>query len=183
MAWKSGAAAAALVAAIQAAHPASLEISPEEVRAILAAAAPYRIPLEVAGVPFFLDCGNPRDLALGEGRLRLRLSCTGRPVPLAAELRPEITVARDPESNGFRAVFARLPIRIPWVGEIDLRDYLPPLEIPDAIRMPIDPGDSPRLAEIRIREIRVHPAGISARLEFGVPGAEAPSPAPGSLSE
>ena len=161
-----GAVAACLALAATPAAAIDLDLDPDQLEAILASAAPYSIPLRVAGFTETLRCGNPRDLVLTAGTIRLRATCTGSPVPIRAEVEPQIRFERDPESGALRGVLASMPLRVPFAGSIDLADSLGPIEIPAVIRHPVRFEDGPRIIEIRIRDLRIQPEKISLAFDL-----------------
>lgn len=162
---------------------AGLEISLDraELNTLLRTAAPYQITVKTMLFTEVLTFSNLRDLVLEEGKLRIRATCTGRPAPIRAEIQAEISLVRDPESGKLEGVFSSLPVRIPPIGTIDLKDYMPRLEIPALILQAIDFPDRSRRMEIQVRDFRIRPAGIQASFDLRfLPDPPGPAPPPGT---
>lgn len=141
-----------------------LEISLDrsELITLLSTAAPYQITVKTMLFTEVLTFSNLRDLVLEEGKIRVRATCTGSPAPIRAEVQAEISLVRNPESGKLEGLFSSLPVRIPPIGTIDLKDYMPRLEIPSLILQAIDFPDRTRKIEIQVREFRIRPEGIQA---------------------
>ena len=151
----------------------------EELTTLLSTAAPYQIIVKTRLFTEVLTFSNLRDLVLEEGKIRVRATCTGSPAPIRAEVQAEISLVRDPESGKLEGLFSSLPVRIPPIGTIDLKDYMPRLEIPALILQAIDFPDRSRRVEIQVREFRIRPEGIQARFDLRfLP--DPPDPAPPS---
>ena len=77
------------------------------------------------------------------------------------DLEPELTVVRNAETGHYQALLSKLPLEIPGFGQVDLRKFIPRLEIPAVIWRSLQLADRPRILEIRLREIRIDPGRMA----------------------
>ena len=128
---------------------------------LLQSAAPFEFRIGIAALSETLTCDRPRDLQLTNGTVKLKTTCRGRPIPLKVELQPELTVVRNAETGHYEAILSKLPLDIPGFGQVDLRTFIPRLEIPAVIWRTLHLADRPRILEIRLREIRIDPGRVA----------------------
>ncbi len=148
-----------------AAGGAELVLDGQAVQELLESAAPFEFRIGIAALSETLICDRPRDLQLGNGTVRLRSTCRGRPIPLRVDLEPELTVVRNAETGHYEALLSKLPLVIPGFGQVDLRNFIPRLEIPAVIWRTVQLADRPRILEIRLREIRIEPGSMAVHAD------------------
>lgn len=114
----------------------------------------------------FLD---PSDLVLKQdGTASCRVRVKGRTLPVDQVLRPVVRVERDPKTGQHYGVISSLPLQLPGMGSIDLKDALPRLEIPPVIDNLHPFGDRPVGLRCSIRRIAIleHRVEIAADLDL-----------------
>jgi hypothetical protein len=147
-----------------------------ELEAILVTGAPYHLDLDLFLGTQTLSFERPRDLTMNNGRLRFRVTCSGSPVPIRAELQPEIAITRNPDNGDFEIQFSSLPLKFPGVGAIDIKNYIPPQKVSALIHHVIRGDDRNRIGMIRFHDIRIEPEGIAVEFDFRfLPDGEDPS--------
>jgi len=126
----------------------------------------------------FLD---PSDLVLKQdGTASCRVRVKGRTLPVDQVLKPVLRVERDPKTGGWYGVVQSLPLALPGMGSIDLKDTLPRVEIPQVIDNLHPFGDKPAALRLSIRSIAIleHRVEIAADVDLspgGVPRGRLPS--------
>ena len=78
----------------------------------------------------FLD---PSDLVLKEGSASCRVRVKGKTLPVDQVLHPSVRLERDAKTGQYYGVISSLPLTLPGMGRIDLKDALPRLEIPQVV--------------------------------------------------
>jgi hypothetical protein len=81
---------------------------------------------------------------------------------------PIVTLHRDPQSGQYYGVVSSLPIQIPGLGALDLKDYLPRFEIPAVLDNLYRLSDRPLDLKLRIRRIAIldHLLEVGADVDF-----------------
>lgn len=130
------------------------------------AATPYSFEVGKAGLSETLSLSNPREMQFENGRIRLRVDCTGQPIPFFAELVPTVSVAFDRQKNAFVATVESLPVKIGALGTIDLKKYIDPIEIPVTFAAPVDAVAPGLIVDTIIRDLKVLPDRIEARADL-----------------
>jgi hypothetical protein len=109
----------------------------------------------------FLD---PSDLVLKQdGTASCRVRVKGRTLPVDQVLRPVLRVEKDPRTGRYYGVISSLPLQLPGMGSIDLKDTLPRLEIPPVLDNLHPFGDRPVGLRFSIRRIAI----LEHRVEIG----------------
>ena len=134
-----------------------LTVGEEPILEWLRAATPYTMTVGGSLVGADLIFQDPSDLHLREGMASLKIRVRGRSVPIDQVVSPVISLSYDPKLNKYFGVLASLPIQVPGIGTIDLKDYVPRFEIPGVVedlwRFPDRPvGLTLRIRKIAIRE-------------------------------
>src|SRR5262245_47929181 len=78
----------------------------------------------------FLD---PSDLVLKEGSASCRVRVKGKTLPVDQILNPTVRLERDAKTGQYYGVISSMPLSLPGMGKIDLKDALPRLEIPKTV--------------------------------------------------
>jgi hypothetical protein len=124
----------------------------------------------------FLD---PSDLVLKQdGTASCRVRVKGRTMPIDQVLKPVLRVERDPKTGQHYGVISSLPLQLPGMGSIDLKDTLPRMEIPPVIDNLRPFGDKqPAGLRFSIRRIAIleHRVEIAADLDLSPAAAGRPS--------
>jgi hypothetical protein len=139
----------------------------------LRAATPYTVTVGSPIVGADLVFQEPSELHLKEGAVSLKIRVKGRTIPLDQVISPVVAIVYDPNLNKYFGVLASLPIQLPGLGPIDLKDYIPRFEIPDVLedlwRFPDRPvGLTLRIRRITVRE-RLLEVGADVAFDSGNP--------------
>ena len=108
----------------------------------------------------FLD---PSDLVLKEGTASCRVRVKGKTLPVDQVLQPVVRLDRDARTGQYYGVISSLPLTLPGMGKIDLKDALPRLEVPQAIDNLHPFGERPVGLRFSIRRLAIH----ERRVEIG----------------
>jgi len=130
------------------------------------AATPYSFDVSKAGVTQTLSLSNPRDMQFVNGRVRLRVDCTGEPLPFFAELVPTVSLTFDRTKNAFIATIESMPVKLGMLGTIDLKKYIAPVEIPVNFAAPVDSVAPGLVVDTVIRNLKVLDDRIEARADL-----------------
>lgn len=122
---------------------------------VLRAATPQTITVGTNLLSTDLTLLDPTDLVLGNGRASFKIRVKGRSIPIDQVVSPVVTIDRDPRTGQYYGVVSSLPLTIPGVGTIDLRDFLPRFEIPAVLENPWNVTDRPLGLRLRIRRIAI----------------------------
>lgn len=111
---------------------------------------------------------DPSDVVLRDGKASFKIRVKGRTLPVDQVVNPIITLAQDPQSGRYFGVVSSLPIQIPGLGPLDLKDYLPRFEIPAVLDNLYRVSDRPLDLRLRIRRIAIldHRLEVGADLDF-----------------
>jgi hypothetical protein len=145
---------------------------------LLRAVTPHTLTVGSSLLGTDLVLSDPRDLVLKDGKASFTVRVKGRTLPIEQVLSPTVMVSYDQELRKFYVVVSSLPLRIPGLGSIDLKDYLPRVEIPALLENLWNSGDGPLGVNLRIRRISIidHAVEVGADASFTSAGAAAPSP-------
>jgi hypothetical protein len=145
-----------------------LTIGESAVAEWLKAATPYVVTVGNQMLSADLVLSEPSGLSLSHGRAALKIRVRGRSLPVDQILSPVITVIYDQKVNRYFGVLSRLPIQIPGLGTIDLRDYVPRFEIPAVLENIWSFADRPVGLNLNIRRIAIldHAVEIGASVSF-----------------
>jgi hypothetical protein len=155
---------AGLVPAAAVAAPAATAPEPAEVRFTvnekalldcLRAATPQTVTVGTSLLSADLTLLDPSDLVLANGRATFKIRVKSRTVALDQIVAPVVTIERDPRSGQFFGVVSSLPVQIPGLGAVDLRDYLPHFEIPAVLENMWSVADRPLGLKVKIRRIAI----------------------------
>jgi hypothetical protein len=134
----------------------------------LDAVTPYTLTIGREPLSLDLVLSEPRDLRLADGRATLRIRAKGRTLPFEQILSPVFTVRFDQKSNRYFVVVSSLPIQVPGLGRIDLKDSFPRLEIPELLENLWRFADKPVGLNLNIRRIGIidHAVEVGADVSF-----------------
>ena len=108
----------------------------------------------------FLD---PSDLVLKEGSASCRVRVKGKTLPVDQVLQPSVRLERDPKTGQYYGVISSLPLTLPGMGKMDLKDALPRLEIPQVVDNLHPFGERPMGLRFSLRRLAIH----EHRVEIG----------------
>src|SRR5882672_11184532 len=97
--------------------------------AALRAALPQTITVGSSLASADLVLSDPSDLVLRDGAATFKVRVRGRNLPVDQVLIPVIRIDYDRGLDRYYGVVSRLPLEMPGVGTIDLKEYIPRLEI------------------------------------------------------
>lgn len=106
---------------------------------------------------------DPSDLVLTGGKATFKIRVKSRSIALDQVVSPVVSIDRDPRTDQYYGVVSSLPLQIPGAGKIDLRDFLPRIEIPAVIDNPWPVADRTLAVRLRIRKIAI----LEHQLEVG----------------
>jgi hypothetical protein len=121
----------------------------------LRAATPQTVTVGTTMLSTDLTLLDPSDLVLANGRASFKIRVKGRTIPLDQIVNPVVTVERDPRSGQYFGVVASLPVQVPGLGSVDLKDYLPRFEIPAVLENMWSVADRPLGVRVHIRRIAI----------------------------
>ena len=130
------------------------------------AATPYSFDVGKSGITETLSLSNPREMQFVNGHIRLRVDCTGEPIPFFAELVPTVSLTFDRAKNAFVATVESMPVKIAPLGTIDLKKYINPIEIPVNFAAPVDSVAPGLIVDTVIRNLKVLEDRIEARADL-----------------
>jgi hypothetical protein len=134
----------------------------------LRAATPQTVTVGSSLLSTELTLLDPADLVLANGRATFRIRVKGRTIPLDQVVNPTVTIDKDPRSGQFYGVVSSLPVQVPGLGSVDLKDYLPRFEIPALLEDLWHVADRPLGLRLRIRRIAIldHLLEVGADVDF-----------------
>lgn len=172
VAWVSRAAPAMAAGAAPMAGPEATEVrftvNERALLDCLRAATPQTVTVGSSLLSTELTLLDPADLVLVNGRASFRIRVKGRTIPLDQVVNPTVTIDKDPRSGQFFGVVSSLPVQVPGLGSIDLKDYLPRFEIPALVEDLWHVADRPLGLRLRIRRIAIldHLLEVGADVDF-----------------
>ena len=141
---------------------------------LLKAATPYTFSVGNQYLKFDLTLSEPRDLRLTDAKATLRVRLKGNSIPVDQVLATVFTLRHDEALNRYFVLVSSLPVQIPGIGTVDLKDSLPRFELPELIEDLWRFSDRPVSLNLDIRRIAVldHRVEIGADVVFtpAVPG-------------
>ena len=134
----------------------------------LRAATPQTISVGSKMLSTDLTLLDPSDVALHEGRASFKIRVKGRTLPVDQIVQPTVTLQRDTASGQYYGVISSMPIKIPGLGTIDLKDYIPRIEIPSVVQNLYQVPDRPIGLNLHIRRIAIleHLLEVGADVDF-----------------
>lgn len=134
----------------------------------LRAVTPRTVTVGSSSLSADLVLSDPKDLVLRDGEARLKIRVKGRTVPIGTDVSAAIRLGYDPHLRKYFATVSAMPIEIPGLGTLDLKDALPRIEIPGAVRHLLEFAGQPVGLELRIRRVAIveHAVEIAADVSF-----------------
>ncbi len=149
-------------------------ISEAALLGFLKAATPYTFSVGNQFLKVDLTLSDPKDLRLMDSKATLRIRLKGTTVPIDQVLAATFTLRHDDALNRYYVVVSSLPVQLPGLGSVDLKDSLPRFEIPELLHDLWRFGDRPASLNLDIRRIAVldHAVEVGADVIFtpAVPG-------------
>jgi len=130
---------------------------------LLKAATPYTFNVGNAYLKVDLTLSEPRDLRLLDSKATLKVRLKGSTLPVDQILSPVFTLRHDEALNKYFVVVSSLPVQLPGLGSIDLKDSLPRFEMPELIEDLWRFSDRPVALNLDIQRIVV----LDHRIEIG----------------
>jgi hypothetical protein len=129
----------------------------------LKAATPYTFSVGNSYLKVDLTLSEPRDLRLLDSKATLKVRLKGGAIPVDQVLTPVLTLHHDDAQNRYFVVVSSLPVQLPGLGSIDLKDSLPRFEMPELVEDLWRFRDRPVALNLDIRRIAV----LDHRIEIG----------------
>ena len=141
----------------------------------LKAATPYTFSVGNPVLKIDLTLSEPRDLQLSDSRATLKIRLRGGSLGVDQIIQPVLTLNHDAAHARYAVVVSSLPVQVPGLGTIDLKDSLPKVDIPELIEDLYRFGDRPVALNLDIRRIAVleHALEIGADVNFAPAGGPA----------
>lgn len=135
---------------------------------LLRAATPYTITVGSGITAVDLILRDPAEFILSEGRASFKIGVRGATIPVDQVLEPVLTVEYDPRRRQYFVVVTSLPVQIPLLGTVDIREALPPIAVPALVEQLWQLDSRAVGARIHIRRIAIldHRLEISADIDF-----------------
>lgn len=130
---------------------------------LIKAATPYTFNVGNAYLKVDLTISEPRDLRLQDSKATLKVRLKGSNLPVDQVLSPVFTLRHDEALNKYFVVVSSLPVQLPGIGSIDLKDSLPRFEIPELVEDLWRFSDRPVALNLDIHRIAV----LDRRIEIG----------------
>jgi hypothetical protein len=130
---------------------------------LLKAATPYTFSVGNSYIKIDLTLSEPRDLRLLDSKATLKVRLRGAAIPIDQILTPVFTLRHDDAQNRYFVVVSSLPVQLPGLGSIDLKDSLPRFEMPELVEDLWRFSDRPVALNLDIRRIAV----LDHRIEIG----------------
>ncbi len=139
----------------------------------LKAAAPQTITIGSSIASTDLVLSDPTDLVLADGIARFKVRLRGKTLPVDQILTPVVRVEYDTPRDRFYVVVSSLPLQLPGLGRIDLKDYIQRIEIPALFENLWRLSDRQLGMNLRVRRIAIveHAVELGADVSFTPPAA------------
>jgi len=140
----------------------------------LRAATPYTFSVGNQILKVDLTLSEPRDLQLLDSRATLKIRLRGGSLGVDQVIQPVLALTHDAARGRYSVVVSSLPVQLPGLGAIDLKDSFPKFEIPEILEDLYRFGERPVALNLDIRRIAV----LEHALEIGADVNFAPASAP-----
>jgi hypothetical protein len=136
----------------------------------LKAASPYTVTVKASLFTTDLIFSDPSDLVLKDSRASFRIRVRGRTVPLDQVLKPVITLRYDARVQKYYVVVQSLPLQMPGLGAIDLKEFIPDWEVPPLVENFWRFSDKPVGMDLNVRRVAIidHAIEIGADISFNL---------------
>jgi len=134
----------------------------------LKAATPYTFSVGNQLLKIDLTLSEPRDLRLQDSKATFQVRLKGTTIPVDQVVSPVFQLRHDESVNKYFVVISSLPVQLPGLGTIDLKDSLPKFELPELVQDIWRFSDRPVAVNLDIRRIAVldHAVEIGANVLF-----------------
>lgn len=134
----------------------------------LKAALPHTVTVGTGLFSTELTFLDPSDLVLKEGIASCRVRVKGKTLPVDQVLNPSVRLERDARTGQYYGVISSMPLALPGMGKIDLKDALPRFEIPRTVDDLRPFGDRPVGLRFSLRRLAIkeHRVEIGADLDL-----------------
>jgi hypothetical protein len=162
--WSSAARPPALATAPPAPERPSPQADPSTVRFTigegpllewLRAVTPWTLTVGNQLLSTELVFSDPSDLRLKDGLASLRIHARGKTLPIDQTLEPVISLGYDRGANRYYGSLASLPLELPGLGKVDLKDSVPRFELPTVLENLWRFSDRPLGLNLKIRRIAI----------------------------
>jgi len=136
----------------------------------LKAASPYTVTVKASLFTTDLIFSDPSDLVLQDSRATFRIRVRGRTVPLDQTLKPVINLRYDARAGKYYVVVQSLPLQMPGLGTLDLKEFIPDWEVPPLVENFWRFSDKPVGMNLSVRRVTItdHAVEIGADISFNL---------------
>ena len=136
----------------------------------LKACAPYTITVNAQLFTTDLVFSDPSDVVLKDSKASFKVRVRGRTVPLDQVLNPVVSLRYDAKASQYFMVVQSLPLQMPGMGKLDLKDFIPEWPIPAVVEDFWRFSDRPVGIDLNIRRVAIvdHAVEIGADLAFNL---------------
>ena len=134
----------------------------------LKAATPYTFSVGSQLLKIDLTLSEPRELRLRDSRATFQVRLKGNTIPVDQVVSPIFLLRHDESLNKYFVVISSLPVQLPGLGTIDLKDSFPKFELPALVQDIWRFSDRPVAVNLDICRIAVldHAVEIGANVIF-----------------
>jgi hypothetical protein len=134
----------------------------------LKAATPYTFNVGNQILKVDLTLSEPRELQLLDSRATLKIRLRGSSLGVDQVIQPVFTLNHDAARGRYYIVVSSLPVQLPGLGAIDLKDSFPKFEVPELLEDLYRFGERPVALNLDIRRIAVleHALEVGADVTF-----------------
>jgi len=134
----------------------------------LKAATPYTFSVGNQVLKIDLTMSEPKDLRLQDSKASFRVRLKGTTIPVDQVVAPVFLLRHDDALNKYFVVISSLPVLLPGLGTVDLKDSFPKFELPELVQDIWRFSDRPVAVNLDIRRIAVldHAIEVGANLIF-----------------
>jgi len=134
----------------------------------LKAATPYTFSVGNQVLKIDLTLSEPKDLRLQDSKASFQVRLKGTTIPVDQVVAPVFLLRHDDSLNKYFVVISSLPVLLPGLGTVDLKDSFPKFELPELIQDIWKFSDRPMAVNLDIRRIAVldHAIEIGANVIF-----------------
>ena len=134
----------------------------------LKAATPYTVSVGNQVLKIDLTLSDPKDLRLQDSKASFQVRLKGTTIPVDQVVAPVFRLRHDDSLNKYFVVISSLPVLLPGLGTVDLKDSFPKFELPELIQDIWRFSDRPVAVNLDIRRIAVldHAIEIGANVIF-----------------
>ena len=139
----------------------------------LRAVTPFTVSVGSDPLRTDLVFSDPQGLTLRSGQASFKIRVRGKALAIDQTLAPVVTVRHDPRLNRYALVVSSLPLTLPGLGTIDLREAMPRLEIPALLEHLVNGKDRPIGIQLGIRRVAILDQAVEVEADATVRAATA----------